>query len=727
MKNTKDIGSRPAKARLNVLSTSIQIALFGVSIAGGAYAQQSNTGARQADAPLPEIKVTSTQDKETATGPVEGYVAKRSATGTKTDTPIIETPASIQVISRQVLEDQSALNLKDAYENISGVQQAGNTLNAQSEVLPVIRGFESPALMRNGLRSTLSGTVDLINVERVEVLKGPAAVLYGALEPGGIVNYVTKRPLAQPFYAVEQQVGNFGHLRTTADATGPLNNDGTLLYRLNFAHTDADSFRDHMKLERTAVAPSFLWKPSAQTEVLFDLSHVREKQPYDSGVPLGSNGEKLVPIETFFGDPDLKGRSIEDTFASYQLTHQINSVWSVRNQFQLHRAHALNEGLRPRSVSPDNQQLRMRYQNEDRTDDEAQFVLDLTGKFVAGQVGHEVLAGMDLIQQDSDRRLFRQNTPNYAITANPNVDFTPPASQPQETVDTETRWGGLYLQDQISLPGDRWKFLVGGRFDSARTEQKRDGVATPALSDQAFSGRLAALYKLTNNMSVFTSATQSFKPQLPENLDATGAPLDPETGMQYEAGLKGEFLDGRLLATTSVYRLEKENIAVFDQALFDSTGQEAYFPGVRQRSQGIEFDVSGALTKNINLIGSYAYTDTKVLENRGDPSTVGQRLGNVPLHTARLWLTYDQGGPRQGWGSGAGLRYVSTNMAQFDSTNLPAYTVFDMGLWYKLKNVKLRLNIDNLFDKEYYARANTRAIVHPGASRTVTASASFQF
>lgn len=722
MKNTRKAGPHPARARLNVLSASLQIALFGTALASTAYAQQSDTAPRHTDVSLPEIRVRS--DKETATGPVDGYAAKRSATGTKTDTPILETPASVQVIPRQVMEDQNALNLKDVYENVSGVLQAGNTLNAQSEVLPVIRGFESPALMRNGLRSTLSGAVDLVNVERVEVLKGPAAVLYGAIEPGGIVNYVTKRPQAQQAATIEQQVGSYGHLRTTADVTGSMNQDGTLLYRLNAARTDTDSFRDHMELERTAIAPSFLWKPNGQTEVLFDLSYLREKQPYDNGVPLGFNNQKLVPIETFFGDPDLKGRQLEDSFASYQLTHKLNPAWSLRNQFQLHRAHARNEALRPRDVTgtTGNEILRQRYQNEDRTDDEAQFVVDLTGNINAGGLNHEVLAGVEFIQQESDFRRFRQNIPNIRITANPNVNFTPPATQRQQIVDAKTQWGGLYLQDQMSFLGDRLKFLLGGRFDSVRTENLNDGVATPTIKDQAFSGRGGLLYKLTNNTSAFTSVTQSFQPQFPGVLDTNGNPLDPQRGKQVEVGLKGEFLDRRLLATTSIFRLQKSNVPVCAD-----TSCTANIPGIKQQTQGLEIDVSGALTRNINITASYAYTDSEVLENRSDPSAVGQRLGNVPQHMARLWLTYDHGGPREGWGAGAGLRYVSTNMAQFDTTKLPAYTVFDMGLWYKLKTVKLRLNIDNLFDKEYYARASGRAIVHPGAPRTLIASATFEF
>ena len=680
------------------------------------------------DGRLPAVTVTANANDQTAWGPVNGYAAKRSATGTKTDTPILETPASVQVVPREVMEDQKAANLKDVYENVSGVQQAGNTLNAQTEVLPIIRGFESPSLMRNGLRSTVAGAVDLINVERVEVLKGPASILYGALEPGGIVNYVTKRPQGESSHVFEQQIGSYDWRRTSGDSTGSLNSDGSLLYRFNFAQTNSNSFRNSMNLERTAVAPSLLWKIKDQTELLLDFSYVKEKQPYDAGIPVDANGKPRVSRSTFFGDPDLAGRTNEDFYAGYQLSHTVNSTWSLRNQLQFHSAHNKNESLRPRGISGNN--LTMRYQNEDRTDDELQFVLDGTAKFSTGAIDHTLLIGAEHIEQDSDFRRFRVNVPNVPISDNPNVNFNPPANQARTADLSKTRWSSLYLQDQISLlDGGRLKLLLGGRFDDVLTQGSSGGVASADVKASAFTGRAGLLYRLSNQHSAYVSTSQSFRPQFAFAVDTSGKPLDPETGRQYELGFKSSFLNDRLLATVSLFDIEKKNVAAFDQALFDSTGRSAYFPGVKQRSRGVEFDLTGNLTRQLKVIASYAYTDTEVLQNAEEPAQVGKPLGGVAPHAARVWLAYDFDGssPLAGFGVGGGARYVGKSTAQFDTTKLEPYTVADVGVWYGWKNIKASLNVKNLFNKNYIARASTNAIAHPGAPRTVVASVSIGF
>lgn len=671
---------------------------------------------------------------ETAYGPVDGYLATRSATGTKTDTPIIDVPASVQVVPRDVIEDQAAKNLKDVYENVSSVQQAGNTLNAQTEVFPIIRGFEFPALLRNGLRSSLVGTVDLGNVERVEVLKGPASILYGALEPGGIVNYVTERPQTTARHEVEQQAGRFNYFRTLADSTGPLTEDKSLAYRVNFAYTNSGSFRDDIHLERVAVAPSLSWKPAESTELLVDLSYVRETQPYDSGIPITEDGDPLVSDSTFFGDPDLNGRTNEDFVAGYLLRHEFNEVWNLRNQFQFHRADNKNESLRSLGVGQvgGTDVLALRYQNEDRRDDEAQFSVDVTANFVTGGVDHTALFGSDVIVQDTEFRRFRQNLPTpVVISDNPTIDFDPPASQPQQVRQADTRWASLYAQDQLSLIGDgRLKLLIGGRFDAVHQEQEVDGASAPDIDDKAFTGRGGLLYKITDQYAAYASVSQSFLPQMPNFVDANGTPLDPETGIQYEVGAKGSFLDDRLFATVSLYQIEKSDVAVFDNDLFVSTGQIAYFPGVKERSRGVEFDLSGSITEQIQVLANYSYTDTEVLENPADPTMVGDPLGGVAKHKARLWLTYhfDKASPLSGLGLGGGVRYVGDSTAQFDTdVKLDAYTVVDIGAWYRWKRLKLGLNVNNLLNEDYIVRASNDAIAHPGEPLTVIGSLAVTF
>jgi iron complex outermembrane receptor protein len=674
------------------------------------------------------VRVSSATLQQTAYGPVDGYAAVRSATGTKTDTPIIETPASIQVISRELIEAQAALNLKDVYENVSGVQQAGNTRNTQSEVLPIIRGFESPSLLRNGLRATATGAVDLINIERVEVLKGPASILYGALQPGGVINYVTKRPQSESHSVLKQILGTDSLSRTSIDTTGAINSSSTWMYRLNAAYTDSDSFRDVVQLTRTSIAPSFLWAPSEQTELLLDFSYTKENQDYDSGIPMSVEGELLVSDSSFFGEPDLQGRNNEDYYASYQLTHQISSTWKVRNQLKFHRADNRNESLRIRSVRNNDTELSLRYQNEDRVEDETQFVIDATATFSTGDINHQLLVGTEFIKQKREWSRFRQNTPNALIINNPSVSFEPPANQIVSDEPSSTEWLSFYAQDQISMLKDEsLKLLLGARFDDVVTDAQRTGITSIKIKDKAVTARAGLLYMLDEKKSVYLSASESFNPQRPGTVDRNGITLDPETGKQIEVGFKSTFFDEKLTSTVSVYRIEKDNVAVYDQAFFEATGLDAELPGVKQRSQGIEWDLTGQLTPQMQILANYSYTDTEVLENKENPSQVGERLGGVSRNLARVWLSYNFTGNLTGLNLSGGARYVGKTTAQFDNTPLDSYTTADMAISYQWGQIRVSLNADNMFNQQYIARAASASIAHPGAPRSVLLGLNYTF
>jgi len=699
--STIDTRVKRAQSIFTVRTGLLALPVLLLSVSTAALGQAETDGVTALD----DVSVTSSS--ETATSPIIGYSAQRSATGTKTDTPLIETPTSVQVIPRDLIEQQQAIQLKDVYENVSGVQQAGNTLNAQSEVLPIIRGFESPTLLRNGLRATAAGAVDLINIERVEVLKGPASILYGALEPGGIINYVTKRPLAETHHQVGIELGSESFLRASLDSTGPINTGGTWMYRVNAALTDSESFRDEIELTRTTVAPSFLWTPGKNTELLLDFAYTAESQPYDSGIPISGEGEPLVADSTFFGDPDLNGRENDDYYASYQLTHQINPVWQLRNQVQFHRADNRNESLRNRGVRNEDTEIRQRYQHEDRVEDETQFVLDGIATFNTGDTKHTLLVGAEVIQQETDWQRYRENLDNVVISNNPAVDFDPPADQTFSDEPASTDWYGIYVQDQMSMLEDgRLKLLVGVRYDDVKTNRSRNGTASPEVKDDAITARAGLLYQFNDQHSAYISASQSFQPQFPGTVDRDGNSLDPETGNQIEVGYKNALLNGKLISTVSVYRIEKDDVAVWDQAYFDEVGEAAYFPGVKQRSQGLEIDVAGQLTPQLKLLANYSYTDTEVLENQGDPSQEGEPIGGVSENLARLWLTYDFAGPLQGVGISGGIRHVGQSSVQFSpEITLDSYTLADAALWYSWKNWRASVKVNNLLDEEYIARA----------------------
>ncbi|QGJ70181.1 Ferrichrome-iron receptor [Planctomycetales bacterium 10988] len=660
------------------------------------------------------------------------YSVESAPFGTKTDIPISETPFSIQVVPQAVIRDQAAQRLDDVYLNVSGVAEAGNTLNAQSEVLPIIRGFESPVFFRNGMRATSVGSVELLNIESVEILKGPASILYGALQPGGVLNYTTKKPVEGYFYEFNQQIGSFDRFRTTFDINEPVSEDQTLLFRLNGAYTSSNSFRDVIDLERTGIAPSILWRPNKDTELLVDFSWSREWVPYDSGVPLGFNNEPLVPISTFFGDPTYAGRDLEDFFFSTLLTHEFSDQLTSRTQFLFHQVNAKNEAIRHRGLrgTVGNEVIRGRYQNEDRTDEAVQVVSDIIMKFGSGDIEHTVVYGVDVLYETSDFARHRENTPNIPVSANPNFRYTPTSTAPDNFLPSEQFWLGTYLQDQITFADD-WHLLIGGRFDYVENSSAVDGVSRPNSYDSDFTGRIGLLYDLTDTISPYVSISQSFVPPFSGAVDQTGNQLAPETGLQYEAGIKMESYDKKLLATAAVYRIEKEDVALFDQNFFNNTGNIAYIPGVNQRSQGFEFDLLGELNDVMNIIGNYAYTDTATTQNLVDPTVVGNRLGNAPLHISRVWLTYNspKGSTMEGFGFGGGPRYQSHSLAEFDtSTVLGSYIYYDAGIWYRQPKKcggpswQYQLNFYNIFDTEYYARASTRDIVHPGTPFSVIGS-----
>ena len=716
----------PGNHRLTATSVGFATATVPVAVEPGA--------ARRVTIAL-EIDALTSQITVMAPSP-QGYQAPRAAAATRLNVPIIDTPLSVQVVPRRVIEDQAALGLETIYTNVSGVTQSGNTLNAQTEIRPMIRGFETAVPLRNGLRATTVGAVDPVNVESVEILKGPASILYGTLEPGGVVNYVTKKPLFARQFEVTQQFGNQDHLRTTVDATGPLNASRTVAYRAIAAFEDADSFRESVHLRRFAFVPSVTFRPGERTEVFADFSYSNERMPYDSGVPFGANGQPLVSPDTFFGNPSLGGRDLTDGFTSLGVFRRLNASTLLRTQFQFHRVHALNESIRHRGLAgaPGAEVLRRRYQNEDRTDDDYQFVGDVVSTVTVGGTKHDLLVGLDLAYQDSDFRRFRANIPDIRVTGH-SLDYVPPAVQPQEVILGTNRWAAVYAQDQISVgSAGRLKLLVGARYDTSAGEGTRDGVAQTPSEDSSVTGRFGAGYKLTDALLAYASVAQSFVPQSPGTVDISGTLLDPQTGLQYETGFKAETLGGRLLTTLSVYHIRKENVALSDLVLFNQTGQIAFFPGVAERSRGVEVDAAGRISEHVSVFANYSFNDAETVEHVNTPSQVGQPLGNTPRHLSRLWAAYDTAtaGSGRSWGGGAGVRTQSSQAMQFDTLRLEGFAVADLALWYRYpvgngRMLRVQFNGDNLFDREYYVRASDRSIVHPGAPRSARVTVGVEF
>lgn len=689
-------------------------------------AEQIQGSDEQAEEDEP-IEIVVTGEQET------GYVAPNATTATRTDTPIRDIPQSIQVVPEQVLEEQQVNRLREATRNVSGVFQ-GNTFGNSGDAF-IIRGFEQEDILRNGFRDSTGNSSfrETANLERIEILKGPASVLYGTLQPGGIINLVTKQPLSEPFYSFELDVGNRSFVRPSIDLSGPLNSDRTLLYRLNAVYESADDFRNFdQNIERFFISPVLTWRLSDRTDLTFELEYLDDERPFDRG--LVAIGDKVadIPYDRILGEPDdFSAR--EQLRSEYRFEHRFSENWTLRNGFQFFLNDSkyvfVGTDLELDEISGE---LNREISDQDGLDRNYSFQTNLVGEFATGSVEHTLLFGVDLFreEQDFDIRFQFEGVPTqnifnpvYGIVSRPELE----EFQEDGFFGTKTDFLGIYLQDQITF-FDNLILLVGGRFDivDQKTTLGGDfGDSEEQQQQQAFSPRVGIVYKPIEPLSVYASFSQSFVPNTDRTLD--GSILEPERGTQFEAGIKGEFLDGRLFATLAAFNITKSNIAV---PVTDPDSGLDYSVAIgEQRSHGIELDVIGQILPGWNIIASYTYTDAEVTEDNGSPLE-GNRLYGVAENAASLWTTYEiQQGNLQGLGFGLGLFFVGERQGDLENTfQVDSYLRTDAAIFYQRNNWRTAINIQNLFDVNYIeSTGNNRGRINPGEPFTVIGSVSVQF
>lgn len=666
---------------------------------------------------LPTINVVD-KNLDDSTDPYnEDYRVIKNATATKTDTPLIETPVSVQVISQQVLKDQQAFRLEDALKNVSGVQRehgGGSFLDSF-----VIRGFENRFVrFRNGKRlgatSSFGFTQELANVQQIEVLKGPASVLYGRIEPGGLINVTTKKPLDEPYYAVEQQFGSYDLYRTSVDATGPLSDNNELLYRLNFSYLNRGSFRDFLDNERFFVAPTITWRPSDDTEVNLTFEYRKETDQFDSGIPAVGNRPAAVPISRRFDlQPGLNSGN-EVRLLDFDVTHKIDQAWTVHGGFLGSFADFDQALVIPVNILPDNRTIERAIFSDSLngssiSQEDISAVLDLTGKFNYLGSEHTVLVGADYYKGSGDAAELTlgfapidtidllnpvQGTTNHEqlLRNNPLDGFFA----------TRQSWYGVYLQDQVTL-WDKLHVLGGGRYDWVENE---NGSSFTTASDlvltkttaQRFSPRFGLTYNPVPWLAFYGNYVESLGAS--NGRSTTGQGLQPETAQQFEAGVKLDLLDGKLTSTLAVFEITKLNVLTPDLSTADPSDSTALG---QARSRGVELDVSGQITDRTKLIATYALTDAVI--TRDNSGNQGNRIPNVPTHAGSLWVRFDAIPAK--FETGAGVYLAGQRQGDIaNSFQLPGYVRVDAFLAYhwKLNDSRLtaQLNVNNIFDKTYY-------------------------
>ncbi|MCC8996221.1 MAG: TonB-dependent receptor [Nitrosomonas sp.] len=683
----------------------------------------ANTSRNTDTVKLPEVRVTGFTSPDAPGNP--SYTRTNASTATKSNLPIMQTPISVQVIPRAVIKDQQAVQVEDAIKNVSGVFP-GFTFGGFAEEF-MIRGFNTNfANYRDGFR-VQAARLSLANIERVEVVKGAAANLYGRIEPGGMINLITKRPQAERYYSLNQQFGSFGQYQTLADATGALNQSGTLMYRLNFEYLNKNSFRDFGFFERYFVAPSLTWKVTPNTQFDLDFMYSNEKSREDYGIVALGNRPADVPRSRFLGEPsqDVATHKLYNTALTF--THAFNDDWRVRARF----SHFFRDGDDSQTypIDLDNVTgiLQRGFFRGRGPNNLYQGTVDVTGRFNTASIVHNVLAGWEYYGNFAKFK-------SIVTSADPINIFNPqysPVNQGNLQINDftvlNTNWNGVYFQDQITL-FNKLHIMGGGRYDwvtqnngfASGVDQSLDTAQAAAtkVSDARFSPRAGIVYQPFEWLSFYGNYVQSLGAANAAR-DAAGNTLKPQIGEQFEGGFKTSLFDGRLNTNVAYYYLTKQNLAT------QVPGQFFSIPIGKARSQGVEVDVSGEIARGLSLVLTYAYTDTEILE--GDNK--GNKLFNVPKHSGSIWTRYTmQNEALRGLSFGAGVFVLDKRPGDTANTYfLPSQARVDAMVRYQLPVAKSRFSVQfnayNLADQTLYGGTiGDRFSVNVGMPRTFVGS-----
>lgn len=645
----------------------------------------------------------------------DAYVASRATSGTKTETPIMETPVNVQVITQQVMKDQQVIVLDQALKNVSGVTTDSSNFRQGNQAI-VLRGFASSTYFRNGFRlQDAAASRAMANVESIEVLKGPAAILYGLVEPGGMVNVVTKQPLATPYYSLTQQFGSYDLYRTTMDATGPLTKDDTLLYRMNASYENSGSFRDFVDKKDIFLAPVLKWNIGPRTQATVEFEYNHQKAGLDFGfVPLLDGRILNIPRSRNYGE--RTPMTTETFFGALNWSHRFTDDWSIKHSLSVNQQHVKQPSLVfPTDVAgTDVNRLLQSFNTHFNT---YSTNVDVVGHVETIGLRHTVLIGGDYYRLDTTQSVTLGDVSTIDVF-NPIHPGTPFAAslQPLAESSNHTDQYGFYVQDQIQLPY-HLHVMGGFRYQHLR-QQNNDRMAqtSDATSNDAVTPRAGVVWRPQEWLSFYANYVENFGPNDPFARLFPGRLPPPTSAKQYEGGVKTEFFGGRLRATLAYFDLTKTNVATRDplHPTFSIVTGEA-------RSRGPELDINGEILPGWNVIATYANTEARITKSNDDsassPTAVGSRFFNVPRNTGSIWSTYEVlTGGLQGIkiGGGVTMRDGQTGCCDKPAAGIPGYVLVDLLAAYSHKvwdsTVTAQLNVYNLLDHHYYSGLTTNGV-----------------
>ncbi|RAI36211.1 TonB-dependent siderophore receptor, partial [Rhodoplanes roseus] len=706
-----------------------------------------------------------------AVGPVNGIVADRSMTGTKTNTPLLVTPQAITVVTRKQMEEQGAKTVAEALRYEPGVVSETRVGDRFDNVF--IRGFGGFGANANylhfwdGLRlprgvSYAMPSIDPYLLERVEVLRGPASVLYGQNNLGGMINLISKRPTETPFREVMIQAGDPKLRGFGFDVGGPIDPKGEFLYRIVGLGRNSDTDVNYTESERRLIAPMLTWRPNQDTTLTVRATYDHDPNSYQPNwLPalgtLQTNPNGQIPRNFFAGNPYFNNYDRKQSSVGYEFEHRFDDVWTARQNFRyMHidsdfkalSASGFAAGSTCGAGTATNLCLARSSTRYIESLDAVAVDNHVQARFDTGLLKHTVLTGLDY-QWTSADAVYGTGSATYVNYLNP---VYAPITEPKLTTrnDQTRRQLGIYTQDQMRL--DNWAFMLGVRHDWAKADSTVQTIATGAVTnhatpdDQATTWRAGVTYLFDNGLAPYASYSTSFEPTL--GTDYTGAPFVPTTGEQYEIGIKYEprWFPGMVMV--SLYDITQQNVLTTDSShtssanpLCSASGGYCQMQLGEVNSRGVEVSAKITPVKGLDVVAAYSYTDIKVTQSPVVTSGIpiqGKVPVGAPDQAASLWFDYTlQIGALRGFGFGGGVRYIGQSYG--DAINsaamvVPSYTLFDAAVHYdfaelspRLKGWNAKVNVTNIADKTYVSACASSTQCFYGAGRVVLGTLAYRW
>ena len=666
---------------------------------------QSDIGQTEKESTLPTITVSAKVSS--------GYTVPKISTATKTNTPLIDIPQSISVVTQEAIKDQNILSMSDAVRYVPGM---GISQGEGNRDALVFRGNRSTGdFFVDGIRDDVQYYRDIYNIERVEVLKGPNGMIFGRGGSGGVINRVVKEAGWSPIQEITAQAGSFNAKRVALDVGQGINEVAAV--RLNAMYENSGSFRDGVDLKRYGVNPTVTIMPTNNTKVVLNAEYFKDERVADRGIPSFQGRPLNTNVSTFFGDPNRSLSDSELKAVNALIEHKFDNEVTIRNRTRYATQDKFYQNVYPNAVNAAGTGVDINAYNDTTQRNTFFNQTDLLFSLNTGTVKHDLVVGLEIGHQETDNLrntgTFNNTAATFVNVPTSNPITTAPIAFTTLATDNHSvmKQTSLYAQDQIKLL-PQLQAILGLRYDRYEVDFRNNKTALDInTSDNFLSPRVGLVYKPIETVSIYTSYSLAYVPRAGEQLTSltvTNKALEPEKFKNVEVGAKWD-IQPNLALTTAVFKLDRTNVIIQDP---NNTALSILGGG--QSNKGFELGLAGRVTSAWSVMGGYTYQDGQITNTQSAAAKKGAVLAELPKNTFSLWNRYDF---TPGWGVGLGVINRSAMYTSTDNTvRLPGFTRVDAAVYARIdKNLRAQLNIENLFDTKYFASAHNNNNISPGS------------